>query len=269
MKHRILDTFINKYKVLLELKHTFEKSAFPVGTLNYRRVKHYTKSGKAVYYSYLRHQYRDNGRTVQVHVPKTKAAEYIKVFERRDALLTNVKRLEREVTALRREVRRSFSGKELAYYSDKVLREWERQNKIKVLTESGEFRCQALDGTLVRSKNECIMANVLYKLGMRYTYEKELFLKTDNGIARFRPDFTVEFNGKELYIELFGQMEDENYCIDTMNKLKVYERNGITKGKNFLGFYCNDSMKINSIVIEKALEQIKAGIMPVEVPDLS
>ena len=269
MRQKILDSYLNKYKVLLELRHTYEKGGFPEGTLKYRRVKHYNQEGTAKYYSYLRHQYRADGKTIQVHVSKENAAKYTDMFRKRDAIRENIKGLERETAALGKQVRRNYSRGELDYYRNKVYREWERRNMIKALEEVGEFSCQALDGTLVRSKNECIMANVLYKLGIEYEYEKVLLLKTENGERRFRPDFTVKLNGRELYIELFGQMEDENYCIDTMNKIEIYERNGIMKGKNFLGFYCNDSRKINSMIIEKAFEQVKAGIMPYEIPDLS
>ena len=267
MKQSLLETFLTKYKVFLELRYTFESQGFPKGVLILRRVKHFDKEGSAQYYSYLRHQYRDNGKTFQIHIPKSKASEYTRLFQKRDSLWSKVKVLEQEVLALSKQLRKYYRRLDIENYRVEVYKEWDRQRRMKDLCDN-EFSCQTLDGTIVRSKNECIFANVLYKLGIPFEYEKKLYLKTEYGYSYFRPDFTVQYNGSDLYIELFGQMDDADYYIDAMHKIDIYEKNGIVNGKNFLAFCCKDSRSINSITIERAMEQIKAGIMPEEIPAL-
>ena len=74
------------------------------------------------------------------------------------------------------------------------------------------------------SKSELIIANKLTALGIEYEYEKELLL---NGYS-FKPDFTVYTqDGRVLYWEHAGMLEDPEYQRRHEDKIAIYARHGI------------------------------------------
>ncbi len=88
-------------------------------------------------------------------------------------------------------------------------------------------------GERVRSKTEKIIADKLYKEGIPYRYEESLELKDRRVIY---PDFKILNieNRKEIILEHFGMMDDENYVSKTLMKLKLYEKSGFVLGKDLL-----------------------------------
>ena len=65
---------------------------------------------------------------------------------------------------------------------------------------------------MVRSKSEVIIADILYKLGIPYVYEKKL--KTREGAVY--PDFTVRhpYEGNTYYLEHAGMLDKADYAAD-------------------------------------------------------
>ena len=86
---------------------------------------------------------------------------------------------------------------------------------------------------LVRSKNECLCANILHDEGLSYRYECELILQ--NG-EKVYPDFTIlsPVNRKIYYLEVCGKMDDPKYVGDYMRKIHKYTSNGIQIGNELL-----------------------------------
>ena len=86
---------------------------------------------------------------------------------------------------------------------------------------------------MVRSKLECIVANVLLHLNIPYRYEAWLVLI--NGRAIF-PDFTIlsPINGKTYYLEVCGMMEKEAYIDDLLARVREMSESGIVLGDNLL-----------------------------------
>ncbi len=91
-------------------------------------------------------------------------------------------------------------------------------------------------GDKVRSKSEAILADMLLELGIPYHYEQALYL--DNGAVRY-PDFTLlqKSTRKEVFLEHFGLLDDEEYRNDAMRKLDEYRNFGIYPGKNLIITY--------------------------------
>lgn len=58
-------------------------------------------------------------------------------------------------------------------------------------------------GEKVKSLGEVRIANFLYINGIDYTYEK-VFEEKVNEDTTYNPDFTIEYQGKKIYIEYFG-----------------------------------------------------------------
>jgi hypothetical protein len=77
----------------------------------------------------------------------------------------------------------------------------------------------------VRSKSEVIVADVLTKLDISYTYEKKLFARGNEKDFRL-PDFTVSFDGDTFYWEHLGMLNLPHYKRDWERKQKWYVDNG-------------------------------------------
>ncbi len=99
-------------------------------------------------------------------------------------------------------------------------------------------------GLLVRSKNEMLIAEALYKAGLEFCYEKALEVVSQvpraNGQILYNrdviyPDFTILLpDGQKIYWEHFGMMDDEKYYSKNISRLKLYFANGIYPPKNLI-----------------------------------
>ena len=88
-------------------------------------------------------------------------------------------------------------------------------------------------GEFVRSKSEKILADKFLSLGIPYKYECAVQLP---GGKIFYPDFTL-LNvrlRKEYILEHLGMIDDEDYCVRAMEKLRSYTQAGILPGKKLL-----------------------------------
>lgn len=117
----------------------------------------------------------------------------------------------------------------VAWSDEEYVRQWLkteykrkgfRENAPEYYTDTGER---------VRSKSEVLIAHALIKHGVPYRYECPVLLK---GYGDVYPDFTV-LNvraRKELYFEHFGMMDDADYSKKALQKILLYEKNGIFPG---------------------------------------
>ncbi|WP_077702784.1 hypothetical protein [Virgibacillus dokdonensis] len=78
---------------------------------------------------------------------------------------------------------------------------------------------KTIRGEMVRSKSEVIVANILDKLKMEYTYEESLNV---NG-KTYIPDFTLRYKGKTAYLEHLGMLGKKSYEKDWEKKKANYE----------------------------------------------
>lgn len=95
-------------------------------------------------------------------------------------------------------------------------------------------------GEMVRSKSEQAIANYLYKLHIPYKYEASLTLHgLGRGDVTIYPDFTI-LNVRrrtDLYYEHFGQMGRSEYSERAVEKLAIYQRNGIVLGDRLVATF--------------------------------
>lgn len=113
---------------------------------------------------------------------------------------------------------------------------------------------KTMRGEMVRSKSEVIIADSLFRSGIRYEYETELDLGED-GIRR--PDFTVddEESGRLFYWEHCGMMSDENYRKRWQAKKELYANHGIIEGENLIVSYDGINGSIDSSEIQRLIDQ--------------
>jgi len=103
-------------------------------------------------------------------------------------------------------------------------------------------------GIWVRSKSEVIIANILYRSGIPFEYEKKLFY---NKTQWKEPDFTITYNNKTWYWEHLGMLGDEQYDKYWTDKKTIYESLKIkslitTKESSILSTIANEKIKMIS-----------------------
>lgn len=80
-------------------------------------------------------------------------------------------------------------------------------------------------GTMVRSKSEVIVADILASLGISYEYEQKLPSRDDPNDFRL-PDFTVSYEGDTFYWEHLGMLSIPSYREGWERKRQWYEDQG-------------------------------------------
>ena len=113
---------------------------------------------------------------------------------------------------------------------------------------------KTIDGQMVRSKSEVVIANMLYYNDVKYTYEKTL---TIGPKKHFIPDFTIEDpkKGTTIYWEHCGMMNDPAYCARWKEKQDQYKEAGIVEGKNLIVSYDGDKGSIDSQKIQALIDK--------------
>lgn len=124
-----------------------------------------------------------------------------------------------------------------------------------------ESEVRSLKGELVKSFEECDIANFLYANGINYVYEEDYKLKTaDAGHRQYRPDFYLPDYG--IYIEHFGVDRSgktapwipQNKYIEEMKwKESIHEQNRTTLVKTFT--YERQEGRLLSNLQEKLLDK--------------
>lgn len=98
------------------------------------------------------------------------------------------------------------SSKQKRYFEDKLIHKTTR-------------------GELVRSKSEVIVANILDKMKIDYSYEEPLNVSGKTYI----PDFTLRYQGKTAYLEHLGMLRNKVYKKHWDEKRANYESMGISE----------------------------------------
>ena len=77
-------------------------------------------------------------------------------------------------------------------------------------------------GYVVSSKSEYLITLYLHMAGIEFKYDMELF--DDLGVF-FKPDFTINYKGKEYFWEHLGKLDDPSYTDDWIIKERWYKEN--------------------------------------------
>ncbi|MBQ7767125.1 MAG: hypothetical protein IJ397_09805 [Lachnospiraceae bacterium] len=112
-------------------------------------------------------------------------------------------------------------------------------------------------GERVRSKSEKIIADTLYRRGILYHYELPLELKYRNRIIVVYPDFTVlnKRTGKKYILEHLGMMDKMSYSENAMQKIDMYEKNGILLGDGLIITHETTGNPLDINVLERYIER--------------
>ncbi len=136
--------------------------------------------------------------------------------------------------------------------SDYVLR-WKNHPYQKGPFADGTQYFTAL-GEQVRSKSEILIADTLTRLGIPYRYEFPLQVTVGPGIHKeFHPDFLcLNLRTRQEFIwEHFGLMDNAEYAANCVEKICIYERNGIIPGDRLIFTMETAVLPLNTKSVER------------------
>jgi len=109
-------------------------------------------------------------------------------------------------------------------------------------------------GERVRSKSEVIIADMLERKGIPYRYEYPICMA---GGEIFHRDFTVLHieERKEMYWEHLGMLDDMDYLENALQKIIIYEKNGIFPGKNLILTYETKKNPLNPSIVNMLIDE--------------
>lgn len=112
-------------------------------------------------------------------------------------------------------------------------------------------------GDRVRSKSEKIIADKYYERGIPYKYEKPLLLRKHSQTITVRPDFTTLNKRTRIqrYHEHFGKMDDPQYARKALEKIKLYENNGIFIGDQLILTFESSEQPLDKREIELLIDK--------------
>lgn len=110
-----------------------------------------------------------------------------------------------------------------------------------------------IEGEIVRSKSEVIIANCLHYNELEYEYEPVLELEPGKPV---RPDFKIVDGdtGEVWYWEHCGMMNDNGYVKRWEEKKKFYNKHGIREKKNLIVTFDDEHGGIDSSYIDKLIK---------------
>ena len=116
---------------------------------------------------------------------------------------------------------------------DVFIQEWMQQNKGGMNSYPKQGKFMTNNGELVRSKSEKIIADMLDKYKIPYTYEPEL--KLENGRKAY-PDFAAlnVRTRQTIYWEHLGMITDGEYASANLEKINKYDKAGIKVCHNLI-----------------------------------
>ena len=116
---------------------------------------------------------------------------------------------------------------------------------------------RTLKGELVKSIGEARIANFLFVNGIDYKYEK-VYKELIEDRKEYRPDFTINYAGEEIYIEYFGLSNYEGEEVKEYQKIKkIKEEYHYNRHNKFIKI---DYVKGENIINTLRVELTKLGI---------
>lgn len=107
-------------------------------------------------------------------------------------------------------------------------------------------------GERVRSKSEVIIANYLFHADIPYKYECPLKLSA----RTIYPDFTIldVHRRRQFYLEHFGMMDEPGYAENFVEKVALYQSNGIFPGEKLIMTFETANKPLDTRMIRQTME---------------
>jgi len=238
------------------------------GFIRYKCVK--SKSGNARYYPYYIRVDYVNGKSErkETYIRKEDFEKFQENIAQIPQNRQRYKELKKKVRALEKKLQRIMKKEKI---DDDIFQKIkENRRKHKDFKEKDQYESPIIlsaFGEAVRSRGECILANLAFAFKIPYMYEPEVALRGYNEIddlinEKARPDFKFYINKKSIFLELLGMSGSDEYDQNWENKRRKYETCGIVQGENLISVACKDRQNINSQKVAQVLLDMMRGIIP-------
>jgi len=129
---------------------------------------------------------------------------------------------------------------------------WEQEYSQNKGFYSEDLKSLSADGTEMRSLGEIIIGARLKHYGIPHRYEAEI----GHPDIPYIPDFTIvrPRDGKVIYWEHLGKVNDEDYMKRNRRKFEVYEEYGIVPWDNLIISYSQSNGGINEKLIDSLIQ---------------
>ena len=137
---------------------------------------------------------------------------------------------------------------------ESFVAEWQKEHKGGLNPYPSQGKYMTNNGEMVRSKSEKIIADMLDKYGVPYTYEPVIVLK--NGKKAY-PDFAVLNirTRKTMYWEHLGMITDGEYASANWDKIKKYDKSGIKMWEKLIVSMESDVEPLDVSEIKEKIEE--------------
>ncbi len=110
-----------------------------------------------------------------------------------------------------------------------------------------------VNGLMVRSKSESLIAIALSEHGIPFRYESVITIKN----IQYSPDFSIldKRNERIIYWEHFGLMDDEHYKESMFTKIQAYHSANIILGDNLIITFENKNRPLTYEMIHRIINQ--------------
>ena len=194
---------------------------------------------------------------------------FITAICQRDYLMRVSKRMRELISRIRRGIHVDlFTEMDNIYYSfnpgrrslitpiipdiNTFIKDWYDENPGSQNSYTVDKGIYTKNGELVRSKSEKIIADRLLDFDIPYVYEPKLII---NEHLKY-PDFiTLNKRTRQTIIwEHFGLSDDENYSVNNLLKLFMYEQAGYWAGKQLIASFESSEAPLDSVIVDKKIE---------------
>ncbi|MCR4774893.1 MAG: hypothetical protein K5869_00800 [Saccharofermentans sp.] len=253
----VRETLKERYKLILQTVQNTENrlSQMPEGRIIIRKIR-----GKTYYY-------HGNDASKDIYLT-SKDTALIKALIQKSYLKEVLRSARRELKALEKmmkqypdelpeeifdrlpEERRNHAVP-IIPGNEKNARMWMDEPYTKKPFKRGAPVFMTMRGERVRSKSEMIIADRLYANGIPYRYECPL--KVGNMVIH--PDFSMlrVSDGKVIYHEHCGMMDDPEYADEMVNRVNTYNQAGIIQGDRLTFSFESASAPLDVRLIDKLI----------------
>lgn len=124
---------------------------------------------------------------------------------------------------------------------EKYIDDWMKKTRLRCNRNiTTDPRYKTMNGEIVKSKSEVIIADRLFMASVPYVYEAVLPMQI--GSKWYVPDFPIlnKRTKKTLIWEHFGKMSDPQYLLESLTKIELYQQINYHFGDNFIAsFECS------------------------------
>ncbi len=263
MKNLERELIIDKYKteellknVNNEIKTLKRDDAKIRASFNGSRLQMYIKESTNESERYLPLAEKDRAQNIvkSEYLSKAKLA-----LEKRNKLLEKAI-IELQNTSIQNVYKKMGKGKQSLLEPIEITDEVYRRNWEKCEYEGKPFmegtgEIYTDRGERVRSKSEKIIADKLYKENIAYRYEYPVAFSE----ITLYPDFTIldEINRREIILEHFGLMDNEEYVNNALSKIQIYASGGYILGDNLYITMETALRPMDSRILDGIIKKIK------------